>query len=38
MALTKQITYETVTSIGTQIDYNVQSSVTDAEGPTETAI
>ena len=30
MALTKQITYDTVTSIGTQIDCNVQS--TDAEG------
>lgn len=36
MALTKQITYETVTAIGTQIDYNVQSSVTDAEGVTTT--
>ena len=33
MALTKQITYETVTAIGTQIDYNVQS--TDAEGVTQ---
>ena len=36
MALTKQITYETVTAIGTQIDYNAQSSVTDAEGVTTT--